>query len=583
MAKKMDVKRIKKKRVYVAGDAIYSPLGFSTAQNMASIASYKSGIEKIDDNFLYNKPFYCSKIFNDNFDINFSPEENIKYSILEKRIIASIKQAIKDSNISDTESFFNETVLVLSTTKGNTDFLKGTDISVDKRVYLTNLADNVAEYWKINNSPIIVSNACISGVNAIITSSRLIERGFYKHALVIGADLLSRFVITGFQAFHSISAHPCVPYDINRDGLSLGEAVGVIILTTEREISKDKNPIVVEGGAVSNDANHLSAPSRTGDGLGIAIHDSLTIAGVEPNEVDFVNAHGTATLYNDEMESKAIHWANLQESAVQSLKSYWGHTLGSSGVIESIACFWQLKNNLLFGTLGFKELGVPMKIIVSGLHKPQNLKRCVKTASGFGGCNAAVVYSIETYSKSPVYIDDREWTLIDKFVLKGDCGFAAIIREHNKELNNKDLKFFKMDDLAKMGSTGVSFLLKNHPWIENISAEKKGVFLANFSSSLNSDIKHQFAIDNEGDQMASPAVFVYTLPNIVLGEISIKNKFKGENTFFILPIEKRDLAVPILLNFAKQSDLELVIVGWCEHFGENFDLNIELYKRGNYE
>jgi len=579
----MEVKRIKKKRVYVAGDSIYSPLGFSTEENMDSLLSYKTGIKLIEDSSLYNKPFYSSRILNDNYDVDFSPEEEIKYSILEKRIISSIKHAVLSANISDSKSFFKDTVLVLSTTKGNIDYLKAKDNSLDERVYLANLADKVSQYWKIGNNPIIISNACISGVNAIITSSRLIERGLFKHALVVGADLLSRFVITGFQAFHSISASRCIPYDINRDGLSLGEAVGVIILTSQRELIKNKDKVlVVEGGSVSNDANHLSAPSRTGDGLGIAILESMAQAGVKPEDVDFVNAHGTATLYNDEMESKAIHWANLQDCTVQSLKPYWGHTLGSSGVIESIACFWQLKNNLLLATLGFKELGVPMKINVSGEHKSQNLRRCVKTASGFGGCNAAVVYTIEPYANPLEYIDDREWVLVDNFVQKGDSDFATIIREQNKELNNKDIKFFKMDDLSKLGSTGVSFLLKNNQCIDNVPLEKRGIFLADYSSSINSDIKHQYAIDNEGDQIASPAVFVYTLPNIVIGEICIKNKFQGENTFFILSKEKRDFAVPILLKFAGQTNLELVIVGWCEYFRESFDLNIELYKRENY-
>lgn len=579
----MEVDRIIKKRVYVAGDAIYSPLGFTTQENLDSILSYRSGIEKIEENSLYYKSFYGAKIINDAFGTDFSFEAYNNYTVLEKRIIYSIKEAIRSSNISDLEKFLNETVLILSTTKGNIDILKDTDKEIDEGVYLTSLADKIAQYLGIKETPLVISNACISGVNAIITASRLIERDVCKHAVVVGADLLSRFVVTGFQAFHSISSNRCLPYDLNRDGLSLGEAVGVIILTSQREKSKDQNPVVVEGGAVTNDANHLSAPSRTGDGLGTAILESMKNADVVPDEIDFVNAHGTATLYNDEMESKAVYWANLQECIVQSSKPYWGHTLGASGVIESIACFWQMKNDTLLATMGFKELGVPMKINVSGEHKLQKTGRCVKTASGFGGCNAAVVYALESYSKSLKTIEERGWVLIDTFKLKGESEFSSIIREYNRELNNKDLKFFKMDDLTKLGSTGASFLLKNHPWTENIPVEKRGLFLANFSSSLNSDIKHQHIIESQGDQMASPAVFVYTLPNIVLGEISIKNKFQGENTFFILPKEKRDSAVASLLDFAKQTNLELVIAGWCEHFGENFDLNIELYKRENYE
>jgi len=542
----------------------------TTTQNLNSILSYKSGIDEIDDTTLYYKPFQGSRIINDNYD-------------LEERINFSINEAVACSNILDMDTFFKETILVFSTTKGDIDALNSTDEQIDERAFLSNLAQNIAKHWKMGISPLVISNACISGVNSIITASRLIERGICPHAVVVGADLLSHFVVTGFQAFHSISPTRCIPYDSSRDGLSLGEAVGAVILTSQRDFSKDTDPVVVEGGAVSNDANHLSAPSRTGDGLGEAMLQSMNIAGVSHETIGFVNAHGTATLYNDEMESKAVHWANLQGAVVQSLKPYWGHTLGASGVVESIACFWQLKNKMLLGTLGFKELGVPMSINVSGGHKAFKSTRCIKTASGFGGCNASVVYALESVSEEPSTIQERGWKLIDSYSLKGDKDFGSIIRECNKELNNKSMKFFKMDDLSKLGSTGASFLIRNNPWLDDVPSNCKGLFMANFSSSLNTDIKHQRIIEIDGDSMASPAVFVYTLPNIVLGEICIEHKFQGENTFFILPEEKKDNAIDMLLGFAGHSNLNVVIIGWCELIGEKFDLHLELFKRLDYE
>ncbi len=579
----METDRIDRKTVYVAGDAIYSPLGHTTQQNMDSIRQYRSGVAEISDESLFYQPFLGSRISDDDFDGTLSISDNENYTILEKRIIFSIKEAVANSNIPDTNEFFAESLLLLSTTKGNIDHLSVDETDSDKSVFLYEMAARVSAYFGIKGVPLVISNACISGVNSIITASRLIEKGLYKHMVIVGADLLSRFVVTGFQAFHSVSSGICLPYDVRRDGLSLGEAVGVLILTSQRDISKDKDPVVIEGGAVSNDANHLSAPSRTGDGLGNAILESMRKTGIKSSDIDFINAHGTATVYNDEMESKAFHWAGIQESPVQSLKPYWGHTLGASGVIESIACFWQLKNGILLATKGFKELGVPMKINVCDEHRHCNMRRCVKTASGFGGCNAAAIFALESYSGVKESVGESEWDLVDSFKLNGSQDFPTIIREYNKILDNKDLKFFKMDDLAKLGSTGASILLKRNLWVESVPAEKKGLFLANFSSSMDSDIKHQRAIDAEGDKMASPAVFVYTLPNIVLGEISIKNKFQGENTFFIFPKEMKDYSSEFLLGFARQTNLEVVIVGWCEHWGENFDLDLKLYKRGIYE
>ena len=146
------------------------------------------------------------------------------------------------------------------------------------------------------------------------------------------------------------------------------------------------------GGAVSNDANHISAPSRTGEELSYAINKTLEEAHLPATAIDFISAHGTATVYNDEMEAKAITLANLQNAPVNSLKGYYGHTLGAAGLIESIVSIHSLKENVIIPTLGFEEMGVSSPInICTGLLRG-DFKNCLKTASGFGGCNAAVVF-----------------------------------------------------------------------------------------------------------------------------------------------------------------------------------------------
>lgn len=124
-------------------------------------------------------------------------------------------------------------------------------------------------------------------------------------------------------------------------------------------------------------------------------------AAVLAEDVSFMNTHGTATVYNDEMESKAIHLAGLETVPVHSLKSYFGHTLGASGVIESIICIHELKENVLFGTLGYEKPGVSMPILVQADHQEIPMKHCIKTASGFGGCNAAIVLTLPAYQKQP--------------------------------------------------------------------------------------------------------------------------------------------------------------------------------------
>jgi 3-oxoacyl-[acyl-carrier-protein] synthase I len=248
----------------------------------------------------------------------------------------------------------------------------------------------VADYFGFMNPPIVASNACISGIMAILTGLRLIRSGQYENAVIAGADVISNFVLSGFQSFQAISSRPCRPFDRSRDGITLGEGAGTVVLSAHQRYA---GGIKILGGSTSNDANHLSAPSRTGAELCHSIITSLGQAGLSSADIDFISAHGTATLYNDEMEAKAITLAKLQAVPVNSLKGYYGHTLGAAGLIESIIAAQSLKEDLVLPTIGFEEIGVsqPLNICSTLLSAP--LQFCLKTASGFGGCNAALVLS----------------------------------------------------------------------------------------------------------------------------------------------------------------------------------------------
>jgi 3-oxoacyl-[acyl-carrier-protein] synthase-1 len=223
---------------------------------------------------------------------------------------------------------------------------------------------------------------------AIQTGARLIRSGLYENVVVAGADVISNFILSGFQSFQAISSHPCRPFDRSRDGLTLGEGAATVILSSRREYA---GGIKVMGGSTSNDANHLSAPSRTGAELAHCINRALIESGLSSTDIDFVSAHGTATLYNDEMEAKALTLANLQTVPVNSLKGYYGHTLGAAGLIESIIAAQSLKEGLVIPTIGFEEMGVSQPLNVCDQLLSTPLKNCLKTASGFGGCNAALI------------------------------------------------------------------------------------------------------------------------------------------------------------------------------------------------
>jgi 3-oxoacyl-[acyl-carrier-protein] synthase-1 len=207
--------------------------------------------------------------------------------------------------------------------------------------------------------------------------------------VVAGADLITQFVLSGFQSFHAVSDTPCKPFDAGRNGITLGEAAATIVLSTVKPPSKDS--IQLSGGAVSNDANHISGPSRTGQELHHAIEAAVKEAGIDKASIDFISAHGTATVYNDEMEAKAITLSGLQQVPVNSLKGYYGHTLGAAGLIESVACVHSLQEDVILPTPGFEKPGTTQPLHVNDALQTGTYRHCLKTASGFGGCNAAIV------------------------------------------------------------------------------------------------------------------------------------------------------------------------------------------------
>jgi 3-oxoacyl-[acyl-carrier-protein] synthase-1 len=224
---------------------------------------------------------------------------------------------------------------------------------------------------------------------AIITGMRMLRTGKYESAIIGGADVISEFILSGFQSFQALSPGICKPFDKDRDGLNLGEGAGTIILSSNPKYAGN---IKVLGGSISNDANHISGPSRTGEELSFAIDRALKDAKLIAEDIGFISAHGTATPYNDEMEANAISLSGLGTVPLNSLKANYGHTLGAAGLIESIMSVRSLKENLILPTMGFEERGVTKPVNVAHQVSAISKKNFLKTASGFGGCNAAIVF-----------------------------------------------------------------------------------------------------------------------------------------------------------------------------------------------
>jgi 3-oxoacyl-[acyl-carrier-protein] synthase-1 len=351
---------------YLKYGTIISSLGIGIDEHLSAFNTNISGVQKMDGSGFNKENWFLGKI------------EGLQGNRFEDLLRKSCKELIKNTTVELLTS--DRTLVIVSSTKADIDALPNDMFQSTRDILKTSLA--------IAHKPIIISNACISGVLAINTAAEYLATNRYDDIIIIGIDVLSDFVVFGFQSLFAMSDERAKPFDAARKGISLGEACGIVILSTKKgpEFS-----VEYCGGASSNDANHISGPSRTGEGLVRAVERTFERTGLKADTIDFVSAHGTGTLYNDEMESIAFNRLGLNTVPLNSMKAYFGHTLGAAGVIEVMMCMLSIEHSTLFKSLEYTNQGTSsaLNVIEKNSQLPINL--VLKTASGFGGGNAALI------------------------------------------------------------------------------------------------------------------------------------------------------------------------------------------------
>lgn len=368
--------------IYITDANCVTPLGFDIETNWRALVNGQSGIQ-FHENFGNLTSVYTSTIDSEKLNESFLKVSNeSQFTKLEKMLILALYPIVSKNKISE------KSVLILSTTKGNISLLENKEAPIED-AQLSTLAKKINTFFGFKTEPIVVSNACVSGVLAVSVAKRMIQFGAYDNAFVIAGDEISEFVLSGFNSFQAMSNLPCTPYDEERNGVTLGEASAAVFITTEKP---NHNAIAIIGDGAVNDANHISGPSRTGEGLYKSIESAFKEANIGKNKLDYISAHGTATLYNDEMEAIAFSRSNIENVAVNSLKGYFGHTLGASGLLEIVIGLQSVYHNELLASKGFSNSGVSIPIAILKENRKKEIKYFLKTASGFGGCNTAVLF-----------------------------------------------------------------------------------------------------------------------------------------------------------------------------------------------
>ncbi|MDR1602774.1 MAG: 3-oxoacyl-ACP synthase [Tannerella sp.] len=569
------------------GNNIISSLGFTALENYESVKSGRSGVARYENCMGLPEPFMASLIDRERLNDCFATLRSCTddYTPLEKAAILSIHDAATQARV---DLSAPRVLFLLSTTKGNVHLLdENENRHHPDAACLWYSAQRIADYFGNPNTPSVISNACISGACAQIEALRQLNAGMYDCAVVTGVDMLSGFIISGFQSFKALSSGVCRPFDASHDGLNLGEAASTIIYRKADET--DMSGVTLICGAVRNDANHISGPSRTGEGCFLALQ-SVTKE-VNTNDLAFISAHGTATVYNDRMEAVALARAGLDGVPVNGLKGYFGHTLGAAGVLESVISSYALADRTILPTPGFTagEADSTLRITdrIARTEKPY----FIKTLSGFGGCNAALLFHFSPKKsgdskiqrfKAPaampaLYIYRHCRISGGRATVDGKTVFAGQETESGKfltalyrSLKTDYPKFFKMDNLSKLGFLASELILREEasrftPCVD------RAVVGFNRSSSLDTDIAYQATIRHADDFFPSPSVFVYTLPNIVTAEIAIRNRIYGETSFYVCAHFNAGQIATTAGHVFRDGSVRHALVAWVDYFDGQYD------------
>lgn len=579
---------------YIIADNIISPLGETSEENYLSVKAGRSGIRAYEPGTC-NIPegFYASLLFED----------------FETLALRSAQKAIANAQL---ELKGKRTAFILSSTKGN----------IEENISLADSAQKIASQLGIDSKPIVVCNACISGLSALILGNRLIDSGLYDAAIVCGCDTPRQFILSGFQSLKALSPEPCRPFDMERMGLNLGEAAATLILSKN---SIQGNSWRMGDGFIRNDAFHISTPSKTADGLYLSLQRTLESFTKEISstckQIDmkahlaFINAHGTATLFNDQMESVAIGRAGLSDLPANAYKSFWGHTMGAAGILETIISMKAIDDDTILGTRGFSELGVSGKMNICAENRPTDKKGFIKMLSGFGGCNATIWAAKnperENIALSQIEQQNREFTTThtiritpeevildqrklwegnqnanEKLEEQEGAGHHSLLTSLYRQMIGNYPKFYKMDGLSRLGFVASEILLNAEKGDTDVERreeegerllEERAIIFFNHSSSIASDRNYKESINDKDNYFPSPSIFVYTLPNIVTGEIAIRNHFHGETSFFILPDKDERMMEEILQASCRDAQSKSFLTGWIDYEDErHFEAELKI-------
>ena len=391
-------------KVFVTGMGVISAIGNNTAENLAHLRKGKTGIAKakyVNSNYADTRPFAEVKLSTEELRSQLNLKTTKGLTRTDYIAFTALKEALESSQLAPEEVSSEQTAFISASTIGGmcmTDQLyKDANLISNGSEYVESYPGSthilkIAKEYKLSGIVDAINTACSSSANAIMLGAKLIKSGRATRAIVGGTDSIGKFSINGFNALQILSDEHCAPFDENRKGLNLGEGAAYLVLESE-EIVRDKKIFAeILGYGNSNDAFHPSALSEDAIGVVECISRALKSAKITPEEIDYINAHGTATGNNDITELTGINKVFNGFPPFNSTKSYTGHTLAASGAIEAVYSILSINNNELYPSLNCKNaINTYNQFPITEFAK-KDIKTVLSNSFGFGGnCTSLII------------------------------------------------------------------------------------------------------------------------------------------------------------------------------------------------
>ena len=552
------------KNIVITGEGIISAIGNDKATVLQSLLDGRSGIVEMKHlhSSHHELPVGEVQLSNDEMKAMLAlpiEEQTSRTSLMG---MLAVRQALAEAQLPETAPKNRRVVLISGTTVGGMDITEQyydsfatSDEHLDclKKHDCGSSTEEIAAMFGISECTTI-STACSSAANALILGANLLKTGQADLVIAGGSEALTRFHLNGFNSLMILDHEPCRPFDAQRAGLNLGEGAAFVVMETEASARERGAEIHawLTGYGNACDAFHQTASSDNGEGAYRAMTEALEMAHLQPEDIDYVNAHGTGTPNNDLSESAALKRVFAEKMPlISSTKAFTGHTTSASGSIETVICLLAMQHHFVPANLRW-EHQIPDGITPTTGVKDVTLKHVVCNAFGFGGNDSSLILSAV-----PVAGEESAAAISDD-----DIRVAAKVEITSEEALSEIRNYVKPLEARRMGKIMKSSLLSSLKAMEQAGIEKPdAIITATALGCLENSELLLNQLQEEGEVMLKPTYFMQSTHNTIGSGIAIFTKCHGYNVTYTHGKDSLEWALRDARMLLKSGKAKSVLVG----------------------